>query len=165
MNTNFRTKDTIHVDAAIILKRFKNTKPGDVLTYHEMSDLIGRNVQGEARYIMETARRYAKKERIYFGVITNKGLQRLDDAGKVKAGSGMMSKIRRTTRRAAQTLAAVEDFNSLPNELKIEHNTALSVFGILTQATSKKLQTKISERVEGVDGGVLAMKKSLELFA
>ena len=165
MNTKFQTKDTIHVDAAIILARLKSTKPGDVITYHEMSDLIGRNVQGEARYIMETARRYAKKERIYFGVITNKGLQRLDDAGKVKAGSGMMSKIRRTTRRAAQTLAAVEDFNSLPNELKIEHNTAMSVFGILTQATSKKLQTKISERVEGVEGGVLAMKKSFELFA
>lgn len=165
MDTKFQNKDTIHVDAAIILARLKNSAPGQVIEYKELSNLIGRNVQAEARYIMETARRHAKKERIYFGVITNKGLQRLDDAGKVKAGSGMMSKIRRTTRRAAQTLAAVEDFNSLPNELKIEHNTALSVFGILTQATSKKLQTKISERVEGVEGGVLAMKKSFELFA
>ena len=165
MNTNFRTKDNIHVDAAIILARLKSTKPGEIVNYSDLSSMIGRNVQAEARYIMETARRHAKKERIYFGVVTNVGLQRLDDSGKVKVGSGMLGKIRRTSRRAAQTLAAVENFNTLPNELKVAHNTALSVYGVITQATSRKLQDKIAERVEGVEGGALAMKKSLELFA
>lgn len=165
MNPKFQNKDTIHVDAAIILARLKNSAPGQVIGYKELSNLIGRNVQAEARYIMETARRHAKKERIYFGVVTNVGLQRLDDSGKVKVGSGMLSKIRRTSRRAAQTLAAVENFNTLPNDLKVAHNTALSVYGIITQATSRKLQDKIAERVEGVEGGALAMKKSLELFA
>ena len=164
MNTKFQTKDTIHVDAAIILARLKSTNPGEIVNYSDLSSLIGRNVQAEARYIMETARRHAKKDRIYFGVVTNVGLQRLDDSGKVKVGSGMLSKIRRTSRRAAQTLAAVENFSTLPNELKVAHNTALSVYGIITQATSRKLQDKIAERVEGVEGGALAMKKSLELF-
>ena len=164
MNQNFRAKDTIHVDAAIILARLKSAKPGDVISYNEMSELIGRNVQKEARYIMETARRHAKKDRIYFGVVTNEGLQRLDDSGKVKAGSGMLGKIRRTSRRAAQTLAAVENFSELPNELKIAHNTALSVYGIITQATSRRVQEKISARVDGAEGGALAMKKSFELF-
>lgn len=165
MNTKFQNKDTIHVDAAIILARLKNSAPGQVIEYKELSSLIGRNVQAEARYIMETARRHAKKERIYFGVVTNVGLQRLDDSGKVKVGSGMLSKIRRTSRRASQTLAAVENFNTLSNELKVAHNTALSVFGIIQQVTSSGMQKKIAAKVEGVEGGMLAMKKSLELFA
>jgi len=155
----------INVDARVLLARFKSAKVGDVITYDEMSEMIGRNVQKEARHILEAARRWAKKDRIIFGTVTSKGVQRLDDAGKVRAGSGMMDKIRRTSRRAAQTLAAVENFGELPNEMKIQHNMALSIFGIVQQATSRKVQDRIAEKVEGVDGGVLAMKKSFELFA
>jgi len=165
MNPNFQTKDSIHVDAAILLSRLMKADPGQVIEYAELTALIGRNVQAEARYIMESARRHARKERIYFGVVTNVGLKRLDDSGKVKAGAGMINKIRRTSRRAAKTLAAVEDFATLPNELKVAHNTALSVYGIITQATGRKMQQRISERVDGAERGPLAMKKSLELFA
>jgi len=165
MNPNFQTKDSIHVDATIILARLKKAAPDELIDYKELSELIGRNVQTEARYIMESARRHARKERIYFGVVTNVGLKRLDDSGKVKAGAGMLGKIRRTSRRAAKTLAAVEDFATLPNELKVAHNTALSVYGIITQATGRKMQQRISERVDGAERGPLAMKKSLELFA
>lgn len=160
----FQTRE-INVDARVILARLKAAKVGDVITYSELSELVGRDVQKASRHILEAARRWAKKDRVIFGVITGQGLKRLDDAGKVRVGSGMMDKIRRTSRRAAQTLAAVESFDSLPNEMKIQHNMALSVFGIIQQATSRKVQDRIAEKVEGVEGGVLAMKKSFELFA
>lgn len=160
----FQTRE-INVDARVILARLKAAKVGDVITYSELSELVGRDVQKGSRHILEAARRWAKKDRVIFGVITGQGLKRLDDAGKVRVGSGMMDKIRRTSRRAAQTLAAVENFDALPNEMKIQHNMSLSVFGIIQQATSRKVQDRIAEKVEGVEGGVLAMKKSLELFA
>lgn len=155
----------INVDARVILARLKAAKVGDIITYAELSELVGRDVQKANRYILEAARRWAKKERIVFGTVTGEGIQRLDDAGKVRVGSGMIDKIRRTSRRAAQTLAAVESFNDLPNDMKIQHNMSMSVFGIIQQATSRKVQDRIAEKVDGTEGGMLAMKKSFELFA
>lgn len=154
----------INVDARVLLARLKAANVGDFIPYSELSDLIGRNVQKDCRYILDSARNWAKKERIIFGTVTGLGIKRLDDAGKVRVGAGMMDTIRRTSRRAAQTLAAVESFDSLSNEMKIQHNMSLSVFGIIQQATSRKVQDRISERVDGTEGGVLAMKKSFELF-
>jgi hypothetical protein len=154
----------INVDARVLLSRLKAAKVGDVVTYAELSELVGRDVQKTSRYILEAARRWAKKERVIFGVVTGQGLKRLDDIGKVRAGSGMMDKIRRTSRRAAQTLASVENFDSLPNDMKIQHNMSMSIFGVIQQATSRKTQDRIAEKVSGSEGGVLAMKKSFELF-
>lgn len=155
----------INVDSRILLARLKRTTPGEIITYSELSGLVGRDVQRQHRHILDSARKWARKDRVIFGVVTGEGLQRLDDTGKVKAGIGAMARIRRASRRAAQTLTAVEQFDDLPNEMKIEHNMALSVFGIIQQATSSGMQKKIAAKVDGVEGGMLAMKKSLELFA
>lgn len=154
----------ISVDARVLLARLKSAQVGEIVPYSELSRLVGRDVQKDGRHILVSARKWARHDRILFGAVTGRGLQRLDDTGKVRAGSGMMDKIRRTSRRAAQVLAAVEDFNALPNEMKIQHNMSLSIFGIIQQATSSKTQCKISEHVQGVENGVLAMKKSFELF-
>lgn len=155
----------INVDARALLARMKAAGVGEIITYDEMSELIGRDVRGGSRHVLEAARRWARRERIIFGAVTGIGIKRLDDAGKVRVGSGMMDKIRRTSRRAAQTLAAVEDFGALPNEMKVQHNMSLSIYGIIQQATSSKMQNRISERVDGAENGVLAIKKSLELFS
>lgn len=165
MEIQHQTRE-ISVDTQVILARLKAAKVGDVITYTEISELIGRDVRNGARHLLRAARNWAKREyRIVFGVVTGKGIQRLDDAGKVRAGAGEMSRIRRASRRAAQTLGTVEEFSELPNDMKIRHNMALSVFGIVQQATSTKVQNRIAEKVDGVEGGMLAMKKSLELFA
>ena len=154
----------INVDARILLGRLKKANVGEVLTYQELSDLIGRDVQHGARHILVSARRWAAKDRIIFGSVTGKGIQRLDDEGKVKAGAGHLDRIRRESRRASRTLASVDDFSSLSNESRIRHNMAMSVFGIIQQATGNKIREKISEKVEATENGSLAIKKSLELF-
>lgn len=155
----------INVDARILLGRLKTAKKGEVITYEELSGMIGRDVQGNARHILRAARRWAAKERVIFSAVTGEGVKRLDDEGKVRLGICSLDRIRRASRRAARTLTSIDDFESLSNESRIRHNMALSVFGVIQQATSRKLQDKISEKVNADENGQLAIKKSLELFA
>ena len=152
------------VDVQVLLNRLRASQVGEIITYEELKNLVDRDVQRTHRHLLSCARKHAKRERIVFGVITNKGIQRLDDAGKVRAGSSLISTIRRTSKRAAQTLATVENFDQLPNDVKIQHNMALSIFGIVQQSTSKTAQTKVAAKIDNMGGGVLAMRKSLELF-
>ena len=154
----------VGVDVQVLLKRLKASQTGEIITYEELNTLVGRDVQHAYRHLLATARKHAKRERIVFGVIVNRGIQRLDDEGKVRAGSNLISTIRRTSKRAAQTLATVENFDQLPNEVKIQHNMAMSIFGIVQESTSKKAQAKVAAKIDNMGGGVLALRKSLELF-
>ena len=165
MPTHLRNRGTINVDVSILLERLRSTKNGDVIPYKELSELIGADVQRNSRHILASARNIAKGERIYFGAVTRIGLQRLDDSAKVRTGAGLLNRVRRVTRAAANTLAAVDNFDLLSNEDKIIHNTTMSVCGVLLQATSEKVREKISDHVAPVEGGHLAMRKSLEMFA
>lgn len=152
------------VDVQVLLTRLRAATVGEIITYEELNGLVDRDIQHKHRYLLACARRHAKRERIVFGVVTNQGIQRLDDAGKVRAGSSLITTIRRTSKRAAQTLATVENFDQLPNDVKIQHNMALSIFGIVQQSTSKTAQAKVAAKIDNMGGGVLAMRKSLELF-
>lgn len=165
MATHLRNRGTINVDVSILLERLRSAKTGDVIPYSELSELIGADVQRNSRHILASARNRAKSERIYFGAVTRVGLQRLDDSAKVRTGAGLLKRVRRVTRSAAATLASVENFAALSNEDKITHNTTMSVCGVLLQATSEKVKEKISEHVAPIEGGHLAMRKSLEMFA
>jgi hypothetical protein len=75
-----------------------------------------------------------------------------------------MAKIRRASRREGKRIThGVRDFNALPNDLKIKHNAAVSMFGVFEHMTKptqiKKLEGKVEQAHES-----LPLAKTLEAF-
>lgn len=139
----------LSVDTQLLFDRLIKAKIGETVTYQELSGLIGADVQGRARGLLRTARKKAmREERMVFGVVRNVGLKRLDDSGIVSTGQLTLAKIRRQARMGMVQLACVRNFDAMPNEAKVAHNTHMSMLGALVAATKptkvKALESKIA---------------------
>src|SRR5574337_886531 len=128
-----RTIGEMGLDARILLKRMLEPKVGDKVTYKELSELIARDCApgSEGYACLFSARRAAERDGIVFDVVRKSGLVRLDDGGIVKSASGFMEHIHRTARKASRRLTRVSDYNSLPNDQKIQHNMKLSLLQVV----------------------------------
>ncbi len=149
-------------DTKILYQRLSDTEIGETATYAELSELVGYSVSGNTGYLA-TARKQCLREGIVFGVVRGVGVRRLNDTEIVGTASGVMTKIRRTARRGATTLTKVNDFESLPNELKQAHNANMSMLGAIAQMT-KPSKIKIIESRISPKERLLSYDQTLELF-
>ncbi len=154
----------LSIDAKMIYDRLIGAGVGDTVTYTELTNLIGRDVQDKGRGALITARRRARNiDRMIFGTVRDVGLMRLSDAEIVETGEGTLRHIRRTARRGAQTVLCVQNFNNLPNEKKIQHNTFVSMFGVMAEIT-KPAKIKAIEKSVASSQAALPVAKTLEEF-
>lgn len=153
----------ISVDSRLLIKRLKEVKKGETVTYDELSKVISGNVIKSDRYALVRARhRLFKDERVVFGVLRKQGLKRLEDADHIGIGEAATNRVRRISRRSAEQMLCA-DFDKLTNEQKIEFNTHVSVLGALAMVTR-------ADRVKQVKAAVsvahekLALGPTLEAF-
>lgn len=154
-----RAVPELSVDTQVLERLLRAAPAGAVVTYDEMSKAIGRDVQNGARHLVQSARRrLLAQERIVFGVVTDVGLKRLDDHGIVGTAGQRLKHIHRTATVGAREMSAVQDFAALPNDEKIRHNTAASVYGVLRHVTKEKTLAKL----EAATAEKLPLAKMLE---
>lgn len=155
---------TASIDARMIYERLEKAAVGEVVTYAELTALIGSDVQTSARGYMDTARRIAHRDKnMVFASVHGVGLKRLDDMEKVKTGEGYLNKIRRTARRAARVVVSVDNYDALPNDLKVKHNAYASMFGAVAQFSGRGTQKRLEGAVQAA-GQKISFKNTLALF-
>lgn len=155
---------TASIDTQMIYERLEKSAIGELVEYQELSALIGTDVQSKGRGYMETARRMAMRDKgMVFEPVRNVGLKRLADTEIVRSGQAYISKIRRHARRGMRVLVSVQDFNSLPNDLKVRHNATASMLGAVAQFSGGAAQKRIEGAVEQA-GQKISYAKTLELF-
>lgn len=151
------------IDVRSICKAFSETKVGDTVTYLQLSELIGRDVQTEARSVLTSARKISQREDgIVFGTIYKVGLKRLSDIEIVQTGAETVVKIRRASRRAGDRVAVPRPEN-LPIESRVQQNLYLSVFAMLHNVAQDKQIKKLEERVARAESR-LPLDKTLDAF-
>jgi hypothetical protein len=137
------------VDARLLLARLQKMAVGDQVTYEELTDLIGRDVQRDAYSALMTARKAAERDGIVVDVLPKMGIVRLDDVGIVKSSTSYVEKIHRVARRGVRRVSKA-DYNALPRDLQNTHNLNMSVLGVLAVAssvkTTKKLEGAVAKR-------------------
>lgn len=140
-------------------------QPGKLVTYKELSDELGQDVQTSAWAAVASARRYLLREhQLVFGIVRNQGLQLLSDSEKVQTDASFLSRIRRTARRGAATQFAVVDFTALKRDEQIRHNVAVSAFGAMIHFSKPTAMKKLEERVSETQKA-LPLAKTLEAFS
>lgn len=140
----------ISVDAKMLAEKLTSVQVGVVVTYSDLSKIIGRPVQKGGRAAMIEARKIVQRDkRMVFDSVRNLGLKRLNDVEIVDSTSDRELRcMHRRTKRAVAKLVCV-DYNALPNEKKVKHNATISMMGALAELTTigslKRVETKVQE--------------------
>ena len=151
------------IDTQMVIDRLRAAAPGELVTYRELSDIIGRDVADGARHVLQSATRALQKHRqMVFAAVTRQGVRRLDDAGIVDMGGAAIKRIGRAARRAGVTLGCA-NFDNLDDGRRVKHNATLSYFGVVEAISKKGAIAKIESRVEKTRQA-LPLAKTLEAF-
>lgn len=139
-------------------------KHGAVIPYSELSAVIGRNVQHEARGNLTSARRMALREKkMNFGTISGIGIKLLNDEERVALGEARIVHMRRTARKGIIDVGSVEEYDAMPPAARMKHQTYITVFKFAEFATKGKQVDAIQAAVEKTQK-LLPLKDTLKMF-
>lgn len=149
-------------DTSIIENRLRNTQVGDVVTYDELSQILGRDVREYCMGNVNTARRTLVDEAIFFDCLTNAGYKRLNNEEAVSVSDHYRTRARKSARRGMNHLAHVP-FDGLTEESKRKHLAMSAQLGAIELFSSSKASKKIEATVTDVSHK-LAIGETLKLF-
>ena len=152
------------IDSRMLYQRLAEMDVGEFISYSDLSAIIGRDVQGEARNCLNTARFICERENDKtFGVVRNEGLKCLSSSEVVLTALSSVEHIRRTSRRQIKRMRCVKDYDGLAPEEKIKFNTYTSILAVMTTMTKGSNIRKIEAKVEETQDQ-LPYAKALEAF-
>jgi hypothetical protein len=150
-------------DTLIVENRLRTTEPGDVVTYAELSSLLGRDVREFCLGCVQTARKALIHESVFFDTISNEGYMRLTDDEACKASSHYVDRARSASRRGLTHLQNVQ-FEKLTDECKRQHLTTSAQLGAIQLFSTGKAGKKISQAVDTANSRQMAIGETLKLF-
>jgi hypothetical protein len=162
MNTTKKGIQAKSADTSIIENRFRNTQPGDVVTYDELSKLLGRSVIEFGRGNVAAARRTLIKESIFFDCVAKEGYRRLNNEEAVSASEHYRSRSRKAARRGMVHLQHVP-FEGLTEEAKRKHLLVSAQLGAIDLFSSSSAAKKLESAVKDTSHK-LAIGETLKLF-
>ena len=157
----------LHADTRIlihVLHKAYIDEGRDFVPYGELNRAIGgRNVQTEAKGLLETARHHVEKEdRIKIVTIRNEGMKvTLDYSGCLKY---TRDRVRRALRRESRTIINAMDNKQLPPEQRQEIMAELSLSGAVQLMTAPKMPGRLLEKVKDNAENLLPTAETLRLF-
>ncbi|TGU44645.1 hypothetical protein EN788_22275 [Mesorhizobium sp. M2D.F.Ca.ET.145.01.1.1] len=157
-----KTLFEMSIDTRMLYDRLKKAVTGEVISFTQMSEELGRPIAGDCSNLQSALHRL-EGEGIAFANVRGSGYQRMNDIEVVNSAETAREGIRKKARRAIKRLTCVQKFDALPNELKVKHNAALSGFGAIASIMSPGRVKSLEEQVAKA-GAQLPLAKTLEAF-
>lgn len=160
---NPRPSFKLHIDTQLLIERLRELDYGTSITYRQLSELIGRNVQTEAAGILASAIRYlAREEAIFFSKERGNGVQRVTESERNKeAPLRGRKQIRSAARRMRRELEYIPP-EKLNREEQKERNANIALSGTLSHLAKEKEASKVIEAAP--DDGRLSTGKIIDLM-
>ena len=149
-------------DTLIVEHRLRSAEIGDVVSYAELSKLLGRDVREHCRGSIGTARKTLISESVFFSTISGEGLKRLNGEEAVNSSDSFVARARSATRRGLNLLRHVQ-FAELSEDAKQKHLATSSQLGAMHLFSSSKAARKIETRVKAA-GTEIPIGETLKLF-
>ena len=160
INRPFRA---VSIETKLIYERLAKAAVGDVVTYEELSKLIGCDVRHH-RGPVNSALNQLVRQHVVFTCVARVGFKCCSDTEKITVVSfDQLKRMRRAGKRAQRAAAAVENFEKLPRDVQTQHNVQMSIAGAVLQMTTVNGQKKIKAAVETVQHE-LPLAATLETF-
>jgi len=165
MGKDKKTIREASVETRLIYQRLSGMNIGDFVSYSDLNELVGRNVQKEGRGYLKTARSICERDdNKAFGVILNEGLKCLNSKEIINTAEFSIGHIKRTSRKSLKKVRCINDLEQLPNDEKIRLNTYASILGVMATMAKGSNIRKIEARVQETQEQ-LPYVKTLEAFA
>lgn len=147
-------------DAVKLAEMLAKTEVNQIVQYAKMSEIIGRDVL-QNRSLMQTAKAIVQRENRYvFAAVRNVGLKRLQSEDIVDLGDNARARIRRVASTTTKKLKCVQ-YDAMPKEKQVKHNTTLSMLGVIAELGSEKSYLRLEAKVKDVASTLPAAKASL----
>jgi hypothetical protein len=146
----------LSTETRICKDRLKLAEIDEVVTYKELSNLIGRNIQ-EYRNPLNSARHALRRD--YgrdFSCVTGLGVKRLSDEEVVLSAD--------FAREILRLMRCVDDFDALPIALQKKHNAEVSAMQAMRHFTKESSVRKIQEKIGGDVKRYLPTESTMALF-
>ena len=162
---NKPSTNELNADVAALVELMARTTEGQVLTWQELNAAVpGKRVNGRHAYLLNSARKHLLNDcNAVFDSVRGVGVKRCDDLLKVSGVGAQSKKIRRAIRRGIRRLEAVDHFESLPQNVRQEHQIKQSVFKMQEHLMKRAQITKIEQRVSQAQAS-LSPQVALSLF-
>lgn len=139
----------LSADTGLLVKKFRELKVGQEITYDELSKVINRDVRSLARSnVMSAINIVRREDGIVMATVRKEGYKRLDDVSIVKTADGSINRIHRETRRALRRLECVADPAKLDDATKVQYNARVAGLSALNEVTKSKSQEKLVKAVQ-----------------
>lgn len=141
----------------LLIARLRSVGIGEAVTYAELSELCGANVQTKARSKLHSARRVLRKEGIEFETVPNEGLVRLSEQDKERT---LRQKSRRIKRQAADQITIIDhvDFRAVPKDTAEQFVLRRTIAYIVTQSERESTVKKLGS----VNAAIEAARKAVD---
>lgn len=124
-----------------------NCKPGETVTFDQMSKKIGKDIL-ECRWNIGSARHRAlNQHNIVFMAVKGVGYKRLENDDIPNFAMRRVRRARTEAKRGVKELASV-DYGALAPEKKIEHNLQMSLLGTISYSTQSSQIKKLRGAVQ-----------------
>lgn len=140
--------EELSIDTQLLIDRLRKAEVGESVSYTSLTEIIKRNVQMEARHVLNSARKILQREdHALFGTIRGEGLKRLADVEIANSGGRYLKQVNHTAKRGVRALGCVSDFAKLPLQEQIRHNAALSLLGCFYEVSKSQSRGRIEAAV------------------
>lgn len=150
------------VDTRLLVSLLQKAEMGQVFTYEQLSDQLGRNIMGDCPNLSSARRIVQRDFDIVFDVMRGEGIKRLSDGEIIALGDRLPGKVRRLSKRMVTKLSKARD-EKLSNEQIVQRNATVSMAGAFIHMATKSGMDKLEKAVR-VNAAELAVGKTLELF-
>jgi hypothetical protein len=161
--TSTKPRFEIHADTRLIYQRLIETKPGETVTYADLSATISRPVTGNCYNLQSAIRMARRDDAIYFDNVSKVGYRRMTATDIVSSGPDDIGRVRRIAKRSVEKQLSAPAEDLTPESRRVQLGT-LGVFGALTQFTTKKAIALV-EDAAGKAGKEIPVAETLRLFA
>lgn len=149
-------------DTSVIENRLRKTSVGDLVSYDELSKLLGRDVREFCIGSLRTARHTLIAESIFFDVVSKEGYLRISQEDATHAAKSYVSRARKAASRGIRHLSNVQ-FNELSDEAKRENLATAAQLGAVKLFSSSVSAKKLEEKIDG-QTSPLPIGETLKLF-
>lgn len=130
-------------ETSMLIELLKDEPVGSEVSYAELSQHIGSNVQLEGNAYLTSARDFLKREGQVWGVIRGQGIKHLDDGERIQLSKSEQGSARRKASRSMKTALAVVDYESLDDAEKSEHQALVATGRLFVLMAGPRGQKRI----------------------
>lgn len=133
----------LSADTKAIITRLREMAIGELVTYDELSGIIGRDIQRN-RYILDSARRNVEREDgAVFGIERGVGIRRMTADEAPNIGIQSRKSIRRKADRGAKRIErAVSRANDLPDDVARKAYGEIATLRLIEHTATERAQPK-----------------------